>query len=795
MKKLILLFLFTLSSLLTFATHIRGGYISVKRIGVSRTCEIKVNVFTDIGCSNCVLFGGELDVLNFGDGTQMLVPETQSSPFPGVPNVGVASYTVLHTFPGNGRYTISYREPNRNAGVLNIDNAVNTTFYTETQIDLSVFNNYHSPTILVPFIDEACTGVAFSFNAGAYDLDGDSLSYELVEPFSDRNTAVQNYRIPNDPEFYAGLNYNQANEEKNGSPTFSIHPTDGTLTWDAPGSAGEYAVAFVIREWRRIGRTEMTSIGFVRVDRQIIVNDCDNDRPRATIPNDICVVAGSTINASIEGVDSDNDSVKIEMFSEIFDFSDASVQPSPSVFQLSNPPAEVQFTWNTTCDDTRNQPYMIVVRITDKPPLGQPLVTYKAWRINVIAPSPILQSANVDLPNRQVELTWDAYTCQNAIAMEVWRKVDDTDFIPDSCQSGIPEHLGFSQVASLPIKDDLDVPITTFIDTNLAVGAKYCYRLVAIFPLSRGGESYVSNGLCLDPILGMAPVITNVSVDKTSHSGERTSHTDGEIEIRWTPPLNIDAEQYPGPYEYLVQRGNASEFINVSSKISDTTFIDTGLETNSVQYFYRILLFSSSLTDPIDTSSVASSTLLELTPLESKVKLVWSADVPWSNQIQGNPMHLIYRGDAGATENDLVLIDSVNVTQEGLMYMDEGLAPGNSYCYRIMTRGGYGNSVIAEPLINFSEIVCATPLVVGLENESSISVQIFPNPAQQFLRIEFTNESPLEILFYDQQGKLQLKQTLTQTTDVDVRDFVNGLYYCVIRNGAKPVSRVRIVKN
>ncbi len=35
------------------------------------------------------------------------------------------------------------------------------------------------------------------------------------------------------------------------------------------------------------------------------------------------------------------------------------------------------------------------------------------------------------------------------------------------------------------------------------------------------------------------------------------------------------------------------------------------------------------------------------------------------------------------------------------------LLDSETYCYRIMTRGGYGNPAIDEPLENFSQIICA----------------------------------------------------------------------------------------
>jgi len=728
------------------ATHLRAGQITVERINCgSRLFRITVTVYTDT--ESGVLFGGTQDFLDFGDGSDpdgdgqpgVLVPETQNTPLPGYgTQFGKASYSILHSFPGPGRYTISYVEPNRNAGVVNIDNSVYTTFYIETQIDLTVFGCSNSPQFstdsqseleIVP-IDQACTGVAFLHNPGAFDEDGDSLSYELVVPYRDRNTPVANYRDPNNQTFYSGLNYGQANETGDDEPTFSIDAIDGTLTWNAPGQVGEYNVAFVVNEWRRINGV-WQKIGFVRRDMQIIVEDCDNERPKLIVPPDICVTAGTTVNATIFGVDNtpnpannnlpDNHPVKIEAFSEIFASSfpsRATVAPNPAIFQPSVPPAELDFTWNTTCDHVKDQAYQIVFKISDDPPMGPSLVTFETWRITVVAPPPVLQPAIVDLAPRHVDLTWDAYECQNAVTMQVWRKVDDTSFVPIECQTGMPEGLGFSLIASVPIKDPFGVPITTYKDTNggkgLSVGAKYCYRLVALFPLPLGGESYVSNEVCILPILADAPVITHVTVDKT---GE----TDGEITIRWTPPFDIDPVQFPGPYEYLVQRAEGTGFINVSgdppATISSTSFVDMGLDTSDDQYFYRIVLYSPTLTEPIpqpiDTSSLASSVWLDLFTQTGEIELNWSANVPWSIQLQDFPLHDIFSGPEGSTEIDLVLIESVDVFQEGLTYLHESLDSTQIYCYRVLTRGGYGNPSIAEPLINYSQINCARPTSDG----------------------------------------------------------------------------------
>lgn len=713
------------------ATHLRAGEIKVVRDGCSSLRVIvTVTVYTDTGCSgNCVEFGGPEDVLSFGDGFSVLVPMTPSTPT-GVVNVGKASYTIGHTFPGPGRYIISYLEPMRNKEVVNITIPDENKFYLETQIDLSIGCS-NSPVLLIPPIDEACSGVAFFHNPGAYDADGDSLSYELVVPFRDKNTPVVNYRNPNTPEFYAGLNYSLGDETGSHPPTFAIDPIDGTLSWDAPGNAGEYNVAFIIKEWRKING-QWIEVGFVRRDMQIIVvADCKNERPELIIPQDTCVVAGTSIHKIIRGTDPENHVVKIEAFSEILEPSTesrATVLPSPPKFQPSNPPAQLQFNWNTVCGHVKDQAYQVVFKITDDPPLGPSLVTFETWRIKVVGPAPVLQPPVVDLSKRHVDLTWDLYECQNAENMQIWRRVDDTNFTPDNCETGMPESLGYTLIATVPISD------TNYKDSNggkgLAVGAKYCYRLVALFPLPKGGESYVSDEVCIDPILADAPVITHVTVDKTGD-------TDGEITVRWTPPFDIDAVQFPGPYEYVLQRAEGSGFINVSPKISTTSFMDQGLDTRERQYIYKVLLYSSAFIDPIDTSSVASSVWLELKPQKRKIELQWNAAVPWSIQLQDFPLHDVFRGTDGSVENDLVLIENVNVIQVGQSYLDVGkLAPGDSlnstikYCYRVLTRGGYGNPAIPEPFINYSQINCAQP--TEDEPPCAPTIEAFVNTCEDF---------------------------------------------------------------
>ena len=688
----------------SYATHLRAGEITVERVGCANIWRITVTVYTNTINTN-VLFGGEDDWLDFGDGNRMLVPETENTPRPDLgEGIATASFTITHAYSGNGRFVVSYSEPNRNAGVVNMDGSVNTRFYIETVLIVDPFlgcNN--TPKLLVPPIDRACTGIAWFHNPGAYDPDGDSLSYELVIPFRDRNTTVVNYRDPADAGFYS--DYNTGNEEANGPPNFSINPIDGTLTWDSPGTIGEYNIAFVIREWRLVNGV-WVSIGFVRRDMQIIVDDCDNERPELEVPEDVCVVAGTTLDATIFGTDPDGDSVKIEAFSEILNLAEAqspaTISPFPARF--ARQPAQLQFQWNTECAHIKDQPYQVVFKITDKSPTGSRLVTFKTWFIKVVGPEPEWTSATTDLATRSANLQWDPYICENAETIEIWRRVDSFAFEPDSCQTGMPEELGYSLISTV------DASETSFVDNNegqgLASGAQYCYRLVAVFPLPKGGESYVSEEICLDPILADKAVITNVTVDFTDAAS-------GEITVRWMPPFEADPGQFPPPYSYQVVRASGFEgdanLVTVTTT-PDTFFTDAGLNTEAQVYNYRIIALASNGT-PLDPSATASSVRLEADSEVNSIRLSWSATVPWSNQIQTEPnRHLIYRGPEGASDDELELIDEVDVTATGFTYLDDGPLDQNAvYCYKVMTRGAYGNPQIAEPLLNFSQVICAQP--------------------------------------------------------------------------------------
>ena len=702
---LLLVLILTLANFLAEATHIRAGEIIATRLpGPGFTYRITVIGYTDT--RSPVQFGA--GVLRFGDGRQVTL--TDAANLPGNSFVrtdlgrGVASNIVeiIHTFQGPGLYTISYEEDFRNAGVLNMNNSVNTAFYIETQILvdplLSVVN---TPVLLVPPVDQGCIGVQYIHNPGAFDADGDSIAYVLVEPKQARDRIVDGYVDPNNPRF-------GGQQIGGGVPTYTLDPIRGDLIWNCPGRAGEYNVAFIVEKWRTINGNPIR-VAYVTRDLQILISDCDNDPPDVLIPEDICVEAGTLITEEILGIDPNGDDVLLESFGGVYELVRNPATFIPRATNFRPQPATSIFEWQTDCSHVRERPYQVQFKVTDNPSNStEPrLVNIKTWNIRVIAPAPEFIAAD-QRPGRVVDLLWEDYSCRNfAQEIQVWRRVGSNAYEPDSCETGIRP--GYQLLSTL------DPSSTSFTDESLRdqpiIGSVICYRILAVFPQPGGGQSVVSRELCVEIKIDR-PIITNVDVVETDDQ-------DGQIRVRWTSPFEIDTTQFAPPYRYDIFRSEGLT-ANVATRVlagatMDTVFLDTGLDTEALAYNYIINLKSAD-EELIDSSSVASSVRLTAQANTNNVQLSWEFNVPWDNQIEDFPVHYIYRNKVLATNAEtFVLIDSVSSTSGNFSYIDSDgsggrrLDPDDVYCYYVTTQGGYDIPVLPRPLINNSQIACESP--------------------------------------------------------------------------------------
>lgn len=665
MRKLLLSAFFTLIGLAAFPTHQRAGEITYKAISALKyEFTIVTYTYTPSPADRPEL------TINWGDGTSQVVPRTQKINYPN--NISRNVYSgAIHTFPGQGNYTIFVEDPNRNYGVLNIPNSVNVPFFIQTQLSINPFlgpNN--SVDLLAPPIDNGCVNTLFLHNPAAYDQDGDSLSYKLVDCRGAFGFPIPGYILPNEVNTTV-------------PSTFEIDPITGTIVWDQPIMQGEYNIAFLIEEWRSGVR-----IGYVTRDMQITILACDNQSPVIGPVQDTCVKAGETLVFDVYATDPDEDQLVISALGGPFvvDDSPATFPPATSTGSVSS-----TFTWNTNCSHVQFQPYQLV--FTAKDTLNFPqLADIKTVSIRVISPAP--ENLSATAVGNSVHLSWSRALCERSIGYEIYRRSGYYGFIPGICETGVPAYTEYEKISTLEGLND-----TTFIDNNdgmgLVHGIDYCYMVVAFF--ADGSESYASEEVCAT-LTKDVPIITNVSISETSQSN-------GEIYVAWSKPTDFDTLIYAGPFKYVINRADDQNpgftAISENSGINDTTYIDVvGLNTKDLKYSYKIDMYNLSGGQEVmmGSTQVARSIFLNVAPSDETLKLSWNFEAPWRNS-----RYNIFRYNP-QTE----VFDSIGFSYQ-TFYNDSNLVNGTVYTYYVESIGKYSAPGLVDPIVNFSQINSGSP--------------------------------------------------------------------------------------
>ncbi|WKN43907.1 gliding motility-associated C-terminal domain-containing protein [Tunicatimonas pelagia] len=695
--RLIILGLLYSPSLL--ATHIRAGEITAQLLSCQQfTYRFTLTGYEDTGSG--VELGDGNGELYFGFGDPVPVSKEafdRQIIMVGEEEVRISTYVFEYTFPAGGTYVVSYRERNRNELILNMSNSIGTAFYIETEIVIDPLFCNSTPVLDSQPVDGAVIGRTFTHNPSAYDPDGDSLSYRMVIPQQDRDEEVFNYSFPDVYDRERGTNPNPLQQDGSTPVFLELDALTGLLTWNAPGNLGEYNVAFVVEEWRKI-EGEWFRLGYVTRDMQIIVEDGVNFPPEVQVPQDLCVVAGESLSLPVSARDPDGNQLVFEGFGEPFSQRDQPAVLSPSLTELSTP-AEVMFSWTPQCQQVRQRPYQVNIKVTDVPSVPPPLVTYDQWNITVLGPP--VENLQARLQDEEVLLRWDRYFCANqAESVQLYRRIGSYPLPDDPCYTGLPEEAGYTLVRTLA--PDL-VSVQDGRSGDLSPGVTYCYRVVATFP--DGSVSVASEEVCVTTP-SQAPFITNVSV-------EATDAADGRITVRWTEPLGEAADLFSAPYSYTLLRGTdvSSPLAVVAEQLTATTYEDQGLNTENNTYYYQVVGFDAE-GNIIDTSAVASSVRLAAAAQPAQIEINWQASVPWNNQTPDYPYHYIFRGTAN--NEALVLLDSVSVTADGFSYTDTTVEASDgekiTYCYRVLTQGRYDASLpIDAPLLNYSQRICVSP--------------------------------------------------------------------------------------
>ncbi|UOQ68710.1 gliding motility-associated C-terminal domain-containing protein (plasmid) [Hymenobacter volaticus] len=543
---------------------------------------------------------------------------------------------------------------------------------------------------------------------------------------------------------------------------FQIDSLSGQVVWNAPAVAGEYNFAIAVKEYRRIlvsGRRLYRQISTVIRDIQITVRANDNKLPELTIPDDICVVAGTTLVGNVRATDPDGNRIRLGASSGIL---------PPATFTQSSfgpPTATGTFRWTPDCNNIAAAPTLVVFSAVDEPDGMNtvPLTDIRTWRITVIGPAPQnLRATAIAGPNntRNTRLTWNSYICRKPGArVLIYRRENSNGADFGECVTGIPASSGYVQIAALTYPNTTD--IVDYTDTNggqgLERGKTYCYRIYVAFPLPAGGASLASQEACVE-FPGRALLMRNVTVDRTATSA-------GQITVRWTKPRSTPAFADPQQFRVLRAQGQGANLtfapvgalINVAANTNDTTYVDKDpvLDTQNRSYTYKVEFLSQGVVT--ETATAASSVRLEgtATPAVSTMDLNtidvrWTYTVPWDNTRQPT---VIYRRGPDPS-GPFVRIGTATSTATGGSYRDQGTATqrlikGQTYCYYVETTGTYNNpDKLPSGLINLSQqqciavrnVPCAPVLRLQQPNCDSLASRLFDLPATPLSGPVYTNQ-------------------------------------------------------
>jgi gliding motility-associated-like protein len=684
-------------SALVEATHNRAGEITIRQTG-DLTIEVTVTTYTKTSSTQA-----DRDSVRvfWGDGSFEYVFRINGEGQSLGNDRKLNYYVATHTYPGRATYTISMMDPNRNGGILNVNppNSEGVPFYIEATYTFlnPQFQGYNNTaTLLQPPIDFACVGKKYIHNPGAFDVDGDSLAFEFIVPLQDSGLNVPNFIWPQQIE-------------PGPDNSMTLDPVTGDLVWLTPQIAGEYNIAFLVKEYR----SGVLISSFVR-DMQILVLLCENNPPEISTLPEICLVAGEELKLPITISDPDvGQLVKTTASGGPFEIEGnmAILDDGPGGFQEQ--PFIATLLWTPQCEQIREQPYTVIIKATDNFFDTTGLVDLFAISIRVIGPAP--ENLEAKSTDQSIQLTWDLpYQCDDVAnnyfrGFSIWKRSGSNQFVPDSCETGL-DGRGYTKIAS-NYKTTVGGKYF-YEDTDINGEDNYCYRILAEFALlTPSGQPYLrvesipSEEVCLRARADR-PLLTHVTVDQTGV-------TDGQMTIKWLKPdgTALDTTSVTGPYTYKLLRAegiDGTTFLEVPGAnfssptfhgLTDSMFVDQPLDTRTVGYSYKVDFYTGPSQVLYGSSQAGSSIFLTAAPSDEASLLSWSYSTPWDNF-----RFDVWRSVQGGT------FEVIGTTTEDKFEDRNGIVNGVEYCYKIVGYGDYGLDMVPTPLINLSQETCVIPL-------------------------------------------------------------------------------------
>lgn len=244
-----------------------------------------------------------------------------------------------------GGYIIAFQRCCRNNTIKNIVNpaATGATYWVHVP-DRDLVSEDNSPVFKKFPPIYICNNFPFKFDHSASDKDGDSLSYELYQPFLGAESARPRPTTPSNPPFQKVVwsNTYSTTNQMGGNPILHIDELTGELTV-TPNTLGQFVIGVLAKEWRN-----GILIGETLRDYQFNIVECQAD---VVALFKSFVKCSDTVNFSDRSVGATNIS---------WDFGDpasgfnnnTSTQPNPKHIYSKNGEYTVTLkAWNSACED------------------------------------------------------------------------------------------------------------------------------------------------------------------------------------------------------------------------------------------------------------------------------------------------------------------------------------------------------------------------------------------------------------------------------------------------------------
>jgi gliding motility-associated-like protein len=195
------------------------------------------------------------------------------------------------------RFSVSLNA--RNTGIANLQNSSSYDLYLEATLNNVAAQGNSSPFFSVKPVPYVCYNQPYTYNNGVIDANGDSLSFEMLQPLASitgggpggfTDCSALPYSIPFYPSSPA---YNITNNPLQTNGSFSLSSTTGQMSF-TPTLLGQHAITMRVNEYRH-----GVKIGSVMRDIQVQVLFCNTVQPTINTVNG-SFVNDSLINGAIE---------------------------------------------------------------------------------------------------------------------------------------------------------------------------------------------------------------------------------------------------------------------------------------------------------------------------------------------------------------------------------------------------------------------------------------------------------------------------------------------------------------